>query len=129
MPVPRQTVMTKGSPGQTLTLTHIADNVSVEIDSVLVLYVGEARSRPADASSHITNPYRAAFSVADVRQALSERAQTTLRTVVGGRSLQQVIAEREAVALEIEQTVEKVRCKICVRRSRRPPKRPQIVRR
>lgn len=41
----------------------------------------------------ITNPYRAAFGIADLRQALTERAQTTLRQVVGARVVQSVVTE------------------------------------
>jgi len=79
--IPLQTVMTK-------------DNVNVKIDSVIYW--------------HVTNPYKAAFGISDVRLALVERAQTTLRQVVGARVLQSVITEREAVALEIEEIVEVV---------------------
>jgi len=77
--VPRQTCMTK-------------DNVSVELDSVLYF--------------HITNPYRAAFAISDVRVALLERAQTTLRHVVGSRVLQSVITDRETIAVQVEEIVE-----------------------
>lgn len=73
--IPRQTVMTR-------------DNVSVLIDSVLVY--------------HIDQPARAAFGVSDVKAALVERAQTTLRHVVGSRTLQSTLTDREAVAAEIE---------------------------
>ncbi|KAF8748545.1 prohibitin-like protein [Rhizoctonia solani] len=51
----------------------------------------------------ITSPYRAAFGIADLRQALTERAQTTLRHVVGARVVQSVVTERDAIALEIEE--------------------------
>lgn len=53
----------------------------------------------------ITNPYRAAFGITDLRQALMERAQTTLRHVVGARAVQSVVTERDAIALEIEEIV------------------------
>ena len=49
----------------------------------------------------ITNPYRAAFGITDLRQALIERSQTTLRHVVGARAVQSVVTEREAIAFEI----------------------------
>lgn len=52
------------------------------------------------------NPYRSAFAIQDVRTALVERAQTTLRDVCGNRNLQSLLTEREAVATEIEQIVE-----------------------
>lgn len=70
------------------------DNLQAQIESVIVWQV--------------TNPYRAAFGVSDVRRALIERAQTTLRDVVGSRNLQSVLTEREAVAAEIEEIVEHV---------------------
>ena len=52
------------------------DNVAVDIDSVIYY--------------HIVNPYKAAYGISDVRQALIERSQTTLRHVVGSRNLQSV---------------------------------------
>lgn len=53
----------------------------------------------------ITNPYRAAFGISDLRTALIERAQTTLRHVVGARAVQSVVTEREAIAFEIAEIV------------------------
>ncbi|KAL9935890.1 hypothetical protein V8E36_005467 [Tilletia maclaganii] len=79
--IPRQVVLT-------------ADNLSIEVDSSLCY--------------HISNPLRATFSVANVHQALSERAQTTLRDVIGSRSLQSILTDREAVAQQIATLVEKV---------------------
>ena len=79
--IPRQTVMTK-------------DNVNVQIDSVLYW--------------HVSNPYLATFGISNVSNALIERAQTTLRDVVGSRNLQSVIADRENVALQVEEIVENV---------------------
>lgn len=77
-PIGRQTVITR-------------DNVNVEIDSVIYF--------------QICNPYRAAFGITDLRQALVERAQTTLRHVVGARAVQSVVTEREAIAFEIAEIV------------------------
>jgi len=67
------------------------DNVDVDIDSVIYF--------------QITNPYRAAFGISDLRQALVERSQTTLRHVVGARAVQSVVTEREAIAFEIGEIV------------------------
>ncbi|SAM85023.1 related to stomatin [Ustilago bromivora] len=67
------------------------DSVSVSLDSVVFW--------------HISNPYRAAFGIADVKSALTERAQTTLRNVVGGRTLQSLVTDREQVALEVQEIV------------------------
>ncbi|KAI0758068.1 hypothetical protein C8Q74DRAFT_1210328 [Fomes fomentarius] len=77
-PIGRQKVITR-------------DNVDVEIDSVIYF--------------QITNPYRAAFGISDLRQALIERSQTTLRHVVGARMVQSVVTEREAIAFEIAEIV------------------------
>lgn len=74
----RQTVITR-------------DNVNVEIDSVIYY--------------QITSPYRAAFGISDLRQALMERAQTTLRHVVGARLVQSLVTEREVIAFEIAEIV------------------------
>jgi regulator of protease activity HflC (stomatin/prohibitin superfamily) len=43
--------------------------------------------------------------ISDLRQALIERAQTTLRHVVGARAVQSVVTEREAIAFEIAEIV------------------------
>ncbi|BGP37441.1 hypothetical protein JCM10450v2_001350 [Rhodotorula kratochvilovae] len=75
---------------QTLT----KDNLQAAVESVIVYSV--------------TSPYHAAFSISNVRQALIERAQTTLRDVVGTRTLQGLLTDREGVAAEIEQIVEGV---------------------
>jgi len=77
----RQTVITR-------------DNVNVDIDSVIYF--------------QIVNPYRAAFGITDLRQALVERAQTTLRHVVGARTVQSVVVERETIALEIDSILSEV---------------------
>jgi len=77
----RQTVITR-------------DNVNVDIDSVIYY--------------QITNPYRATFGIKDLRQALIERAQTTLRHVVGARTVQSVVVEREAIALEIDSILSEI---------------------
>jgi erythrocyte band 7 integral membrane protein len=53
----------------------------------------------------ITNPYRATYGIGDLRQALIERSQTTLRHVVGARAVQSVVTEREAIAFEIAEIV------------------------
>ncbi|KAJ2915609.1 hypothetical protein MD484_g4794, partial [Candolleomyces efflorescens] len=75
--------------GRQMVITR--DNVNVEIDSVIYF--------------QIVNPYRAAFGISDLRQALIERAQTTLRHVVGARAVQSVVTEREAIAFEIAEIV------------------------
>ncbi|KAI1860791.1 uncharacterized protein JN550_011253 [Neoarthrinium moseri] len=79
--VPKQTCMTK-------------DNVSVHLTSVIYY--------------HIVSPHKAAFGIANVRQALIERTQTTLRHVVGARILQDVIERREEIAQSIGEIIEDV---------------------
>ncbi|EST08612.1 Band 7 protein [Kalmanozyma brasiliensis GHG001] len=77
-PIPHQTAITR-------------DSVSISAESVIFW--------------HISNPYRASFGIADVRSALIERAQTTLRNVIGGRVLQSLVTDREQVALEVQEIV------------------------
>lgn len=96
-PIGRQTVITR-------------DNVNVEMcvsRSVWVFRMLGANSGNSDSVIYfqITNPYRAAFGISDLRQALVERAQTTLRHVVGARAVQSVVTEREAIAFEIAEIV------------------------
>ncbi|KAJ1554571.1 hypothetical protein HK096_002931 [Nowakowskiella sp. JEL0078] len=77
--IPRQAVTTK-------------DNVGVIIDSVLYY--------------HIVDPYTSAFMVSDVRLAIRERTQTTLRHILGTRVLQDCIENRETIAHEIQRIIE-----------------------
>nr|KAJ3421852.1 hypothetical protein HK105_002051 [Polyrhizophydium stewartii] len=73
--VPRQQIMTK-------------DNVSVDLDSVLYW--------------HAVDPYIATYLVQDVRRALIERTMTTMRMILGARTLQDSIEHRESIANEIQ---------------------------
>lgn len=79
--VPRQICMTK-------------DNVTLNLTSVIYY--------------RITSPQKAAFGISNVRQALIERTQTTLRHIVGARVLQDVIERREEVAEAIGEIIEDV---------------------
>ncbi|CAG8577739.1 21386_t:CDS:10, partial [Racocetra persica] len=77
--IPRQAIMTK-------------DNVYIHIDSVLYW--------------HIIDPYQATFGVTNVRKALIDRTQTTLRHTLGARVLQDCIESREAIAFEIKEIID-----------------------
>ncbi|KAI1198599.1 stomatin family protein [Nemania serpens] len=79
--VPRQVCMTK-------------DNVTVDLTSVIYY--------------HVTQPHKVAFGITNVKQALIERTQTTLRHVVGARVLQDVIERREEIAQSISEIIEDV---------------------
>ncbi|KAI1179812.1 stomatin family protein [Nemania sp. FL0916] len=79
--VPRQVCMTK-------------DNVTVDLTSVIYY--------------HVIRPHNVAFGIANVKQALIERTQTTLRHVVGARVLQDVIERREEIAQSIGEIIEDV---------------------
>ena len=68
------------------------DNVSLHLNSVIYY--------------RITSPHKAAFGIANIRQALIERTQTTLRHVIGARVLQDVIERREEIAQSIREIVE-----------------------
>lgn len=72
-------------------LISILIAVSVDIDSVICW--------------HVVSPYRAAYGISNVNTALIERAQTTLRQVVGSRLLQTVVTDREGLAAEIQEIV------------------------
>ncbi|TGZ82131.1 hypothetical protein EX30DRAFT_340026 [Ascodesmis nigricans] len=76
--VPQQVCMTK-------------DNVTVHLTSVIYY--------------HVVSPHKAAFGISNVRQALVERTQTTLRHVVGARVLQDVIERREELAQSIREII------------------------
>ncbi|KAF2274880.1 uncharacterized protein EI97DRAFT_434784 [Westerdykella ornata] len=77
--VPQQVCMTK-------------DNVSLQLTSVIYY--------------RITSPHKAAFGISNIRQALVERTQTTLRHVIGARVLQDVIERREEIAQSIREIIE-----------------------
>lgn len=79
--VPRQVCMTK-------------DNVTLNLTSVIYYQV--------------TSPHIAAFGIANVKQALVERTQTTLRHVIGARVLQDVIERREEIAQSTSEIIEEV---------------------
>jgi regulator of protease activity HflC (stomatin/prohibitin superfamily) len=79
--VPQQICMTK-------------DNVQLQLTSVIYY--------------HIVSPHKAAFGITNVRQALVERTQTTLRHVVGARVLQDVIERREEIARATGEIIEEV---------------------
>jgi regulator of protease activity HflC (stomatin/prohibitin superfamily) len=79
--VPQQTCMTK-------------DNVSLFLTSVIYY--------------RIISPHKAAFGITNIRQALVERTQTTLRHVIGARVLQDVIERREEIAQDIRSIVEEI---------------------
>jgi len=70
------------------------DNVTLNLTSVIYY--------------HIMSPHKAAFGISNVRQALIERTQTTLRHVVGARVLQDVIERREEIAQSIGEIIEDV---------------------
>ncbi|KAJ2780244.1 hypothetical protein H4R18_003556 [Coemansia javaensis] len=69
------------------------DNVSIGIEAVLYWY--------------ISNPRQAKYDVADVKQALIERTQTTLRAVLGGRDLQDLIENRGTIASAITAMIDR----------------------
>lgn len=77
--VPKQVCMTK-------------DNVNLTLTSVIYY--------------HIISPHKAAFGISNLRQALIERTQTTLRHVIGARVLQDVIERREEIAQSIREIIE-----------------------
>ncbi|KAI9810161.1 MAG: hypothetical protein M1826_003747 [Phylliscum demangeonii] len=79
--VPQQGCMTK-------------DNVQIHLNSVIYY--------------HVVSPHKAAFGISNVRTALVERTQTTLRHVVGARVLQDVIERREEIAQSIGEIIEEV---------------------
>ncbi|KAJ2786915.1 hypothetical protein GGI15_001128 [Coemansia interrupta] len=69
------------------------DNVTVGIEAVIAW--------------HITDPYLATYGVSSVSTALAERTQTTLRAVLGGRDLQDLIENRDTIASAITEIIDK----------------------
>ncbi len=80
MDIPKQQVITK-------------DNVPVSINGVVYF--------------RVVNPAEAITKVQNFSFAMSQYAQATLRDVIGGMTLDQLLAEREKIGKEIEESVEK----------------------
>ncbi|MBF0492365.1 MAG: slipin family protein [Deltaproteobacteria bacterium] len=80
MDIPRQQVITK-------------DNVPVSINGVVYF--------------RVVDPVEAITKVQNYAFAMSQYAQATLRDVIGGMTLDQLLAEREKIGKEIEDMVEK----------------------
>jgi regulator of protease activity HflC (stomatin/prohibitin superfamily) len=79
MDIPRQEAITK-------------DNLPVSIDGVIFM--------------KLVLPDQANINVQDYSFAMTQYAQTTLRDAIGGRTLDEVLTEREAIGHQIEQMVE-----------------------
>src|SRR6185437_9634452 len=74
LPVPAQKIITK-------------DNVSVDISAVSYY--------------HIVDPIKSIVAIQDVREAIDQIAQTSLRNVVGKFQLDEILSERESINAEI----------------------------
>lgn len=74
LPVPPQKIITK-------------DNVSVDISAVSYY--------------HIVDPVKSIVAIQDVREAIDQIAQTSLRNVVGKFQLDEILSERETINAEI----------------------------
>ena len=79
MDVPSQDVITR-------------DNVSVKVNAVLYF--------------RVVDPQRAVIQVADFLEATSQLAQTTLRSVLGRHELDTLLAERERLNQDIQQSLD-----------------------
>jgi regulator of protease activity HflC (stomatin/prohibitin superfamily) len=68
------------------------DNVSVKVNAVVYF--------------RVVDPEKAVIQVENFGQATSELAQTTLRSVVGRHELDQMLAEREKINADVQQTLD-----------------------
>lgn len=89
---PRYLSETYGSEGRLTFADLLQDNVNLTLTSVIYY--------------RITSPHKAAFGISNLRTALVERTQTTLRHVIGARVLQDVIERREEIAQSIREVIE-----------------------
>ncbi|MCD6464690.1 SPFH domain-containing protein [Candidatus Woesearchaeota archaeon] len=78
--IPKQEVMTK-------------DNVPVKVNAVVYF--------------RVENPEKAILKVEDYRYAVTQYAQTALRDVIGGIELDELLANRDKIAHEIKEIVDK----------------------
>mmetsp|Transcript_9392 Transcript_9392/g.9276 ORF Transcript_9392/g.9276 Transcript_9392/m.9276 type:complete len:345 (-) Transcript_9392:136-1170(-) len=68
-----------------------ADNVSLEMDGILYVKVND--------------PYKASYGVEDFKFAISQLAQTTMRSEIGSLTLDSVLKERQALNLNINKAI------------------------
>lgn len=68
-----------------------ADNVSLELDGILYIKVND--------------PYKASYGVEDFKFAISQLAQTTMRSEIGSLSLDSVLKERQRLNTNINSTI------------------------
>jgi regulator of protease activity HflC (stomatin/prohibitin superfamily) len=68
------------------------DNVSVKVSAVVYF--------------RVTDPQKAIIQVADYRNATSQLAQTMLRSVLGKHNLDDMLAEREKLNMDIQQALD-----------------------
>lgn len=68
-----------------------ADNVSLELDGILYIKVHD--------------PYKASYGVEDFKFAISQLAQTTMRSEIGSMSLDAVLKERQKLNTNINQII------------------------
>lgn len=57
---------------------------------------------------NIVDPFKAIYNIENIDLAICERTQTTLRDVIGNRSLQDVVEKREEIAQDIENIIAKI---------------------
>ena len=89
--IPSQIILTK-------------DNVSVTVDSVLYWEILD----PYVATFLVNSKTRSNCKVTDVQKALIDRTQTTLRSSLGNRTLQDTIEHRDSAAQEIKEHIDAV---------------------
>ncbi|KAK6199456.1 uncharacterized protein RJT21DRAFT_121784 [Scheffersomyces amazonensis] len=68
-----------------------SDNVSLELDGILYIKV--------------IDPYKASYGVEDFKFAISQLAQTTMRSEIGSMTLDAVLKERQALNININQVI------------------------
>lgn len=68
-----------------------ADNVSLELDGILYIKV--------------IDPYKASYGVEDFKFAISQLAQTTMRSEIGSMSLDAVLKERQLLNININKVI------------------------
>lgn len=69
------------------------DNVSVKVNAVIYF--------------RVVDPERAIIAVANYREATSQLAQTTLRSVLGKHELDEMLAERDQLNIDIQEILDK----------------------
>ncbi|MCB9481025.1 MAG: FtsH protease activity modulator HflK [Desulfobacteraceae bacterium] len=95
------------STGQTKSL--ISNQDGNDVDNVSLMLTGDLNVAlvPWIVQFRVKDPYKYLFKIHDPRQVLRDLSESTMRLVVGDRSINEVITKREEIALQAMENLQK----------------------